>query len=380
MIARPDYERLKKERSFGWHVGSTAYALMALTGTSLGEYNLKPEACIEVYRKGRPRFRELFPNADDVPLPGVYTPPISYGHVNGLGSELLFPEEGEVAHTHIYGSLEEGIKALRQPVDFARAGMAPFYLEFKRRLEQAFPGERVGFAYKLEGPITTAYELRGEGVFYDLMDKPDLTKQFLSLSTQSINEFWRFLAGVNGAPVINPAGGGMCDDVSSMVPPRMFEEFVIPYWDEFFRGRTTGPRQAHVEDLRAAQLRYLEVIGLSSYDPSISPQLNPQIVAAHCRVPFAWRLGSFHYRDMSCRDVEDFVFQSAADGAARVITHIEATLCTEPGGVEKVEAFIRAGKEAQRLVADGCGREELAQRVSAENRGRFWQQWTGYKG
>jgi len=373
MPPRPDYDKLRDEAGFDWRAGPTVYALLGLTGTPLGEYNLKPDACIEVYRKGWPLFREVFPD-ERIPLPSVHTPAVSYGHVNGLGSELTFPEKGEVAHAHIYSSLEEGIEALKKPVDFASAGMAPFFLEFKRRLEEAFPDRKVRFSYGLEGPITTAYELRGDEIFYDLMDKPERMKEFLELTVRSIGEFWKFSAGVNGVPAMNPEGGGMCDDIASMVPPHMFDEFVVPYWDQFFRARTTGRRSAHVEDLRAEQLRYLEVVGLSGYDPSISPKLNPKIIMQNCRVPFGWRLGSFHYREMTPDDVRDWVFQAVADGASSVFTYIEDTLCREEN-VPKINAFIAAAAEAKTMLDSGAAREQVGECVSPQGKKRFWDHW-----
>jgi len=371
---RPDYETLRDQTEFTWYVGSTVYALLELTETPLGMYNLNPDVCIEVYRQGRELFREIYPNEEDVPMPTLYTPPVSYGHVNGLGSELLFPDEGEVAHTHIYASLEEGIAALEKPVDFATAGMAPFFLDYQRQLRQAFPDEPVGFSYGLEGPLTTAYELRGEGFFYDIMDKPELAKQFLELTTRSIVEFSGFLAKVNDTAMIDPAGTGMCDDLSSMVPPQMFEELVVPYWEQYYLGHTTGKRHAHIEDLRPAQLQCLEHIGLSSYDPSISPQLNPKIIYGQCRVPFQWRLGSFHYLTMTCQDVRDWVFEAVADGASGVHTFIEAILC-RPENVAKVNTFIDTGKEVKSMLDAGAGREEIGNCVSAAGKAKFWDHW-----
>ena len=374
MTPTPDYASLRDETPFTWSVGSTVYALLALTDTPLGEYNLNPDVCIDVYRKGRPLFRERFPDADHIALPRVHTPAVSYGHVNGLGSELLFPPEGEVAHTHIYESLTDGIEALRQPVDFAAAGMAPFFLDFRQRLRGAFPEESVGFSYGLEGPITTAYELRGDGFFYDIMDDPERAGRFLELVCRSIAAFRTFLADVNGNAVINPSGGGMCDDLASMVPPRLFGDLVIPYWELFYRGCTTGRRSAHVEDLRPEQLPFLEKIGLSSFDPSISPKLNPRLIAEHCRVPFGWRLGSFHYLTMTCDDVRDWIFQAVADGASSVFTHVEALL-SQDENVPKIEAFIQAAGQVKTMLADGASRADVGQLVSAEGRRRFWDHW-----
>ena len=372
VFQKPDYDVLRRETKFTWSARSAASALWTLAGVPIREFNLKGVACIEAYRKGRPLVREMF--GPDVKLPALSTPAVSYGHVNGLGSELIFPDEGEVAHTHICSSLDEGIQALRRPVDFAAAGMAPFFLEFRRQLQRAFPDEPVGFSYGLEGPITTAYELRGDGFFLDVCDRPDLSAEFLKLVTDSILEFHRFVCGVLDKPAVSPTGSGMCDDVSSMIPPRMWRRLVLPFWEQFYGGRTTGRRSAHVEDLRPGQLGFLEEIGLSHYDPSISHKLNPRIISEKCRVPFAWRLGGFHYRTMSCGDVEDFVFQAVADGASSVFTVVESAMCDDETA-EKVRAFIRAAKEACSLLAAGASRQDLAQRVSDEGKRRFWSHW-----
>ncbi len=372
MTQPPDYERLRRDAGFSWSAGSTYLALLEVTGIPIREFNLNPDVCIGSYRLGRPLLWGVF--GEDVRLPGVATPPVSYGHVNGLGSRLTFPEGGEVAHEHIYDSLEEGVAALQKPVDFARAGMAPFFLEFREKLQRAFPDEPVGFSYGLEGPLTTAYELRGDGFFYDLMDKPDLVKRFLELVVDSILEFHRFRCAVLGAPAVNPSAGGLCDDLASMVPPRLFPEIVLPAWERYYRGVTAGARRAHVEDLRPEQLPFLEDIGLVWYDPSISPKLNPRLIAERCRVPFGWRLGNFHYHNMSPQDVEDFVFQAAADGASSVFTYVSATMTNE-ATVKKVRAFIRAAKEAKRLLDAGAPREALRERVSPEGREKFWALW-----
>ncbi len=377
MTVRPDYTTARENAGFGWSVGGGQGALRELTGVPIREFNLDPDACIDAYRRGRPMIREMF--GEDVGISGLATPAISYGHVNCLGSELLFPEGGEVAQTHIYGSLEEGIEALREPVDWAHTGMAPFYLEFREKMMEAFPGESVGFSFGLEGPLTTAYEVRGDGFFADIMDAPELACEFLEVLTDSILDFHGFTSAVRGAEPVNPHGAGMCDDLSSIVPPRLFPKLVVPYWDQYFCGMTTGRRSAHVEDLRPAQLHFLEDVGLSYYDPSISPQLAPPIIAENCRVPFAWRMGSFHYRDMSVQEVEDFVFLACADGASSVTTHVAETMCNEER-IRQVEAFIRAGKEAKALVADGCPREEIRQRASEEGRAKLWDGWCGYKG
>ena len=375
----PDYDTAREEAGFRWYVRPTIYALLAVTGVPIGrEYNLNPEVAIDVYRRGVPKFRELFPDERAVADPAITTPAISYGHVSCLGSELLFPEVGEVAHTHIYGSLEEGIRALGEPVDWPAAGEFPRYLAYREELRKAFPGKEIGLSFSLEGPLTTAYELRGDSIFYDLMDDPERTAEFLRLATASVVDFHRARCRLIGMPAVGPTGH-MCDDIASMVPPDRFRELVLPFWDQYFRGVTDGKRNAHVEDLRADQLPFLEEAGLWYFDPSISHKLNPDIIRTRCRVPFGWRLGSFHYANLDVQAVRDWVFQAVADGASAVFTYIEASMC-EPETVPKVHAFIEAAREAERILGSGSTgpagtRADVGALVSPAGRARFWDHW-----
>ena len=373
MHQRPNYETLRQTGTFGWSVGGTYLAYLKLSGVPIRDFFLQPEACIEVYRTGRPRVRELF--GPDVGVGAPATPPVSYGHPNGLGAELYFPADGEVAVQHVFrDSLDEAIAGLKRPVDFERAGMAPFYLQFRETLQKAFPDEKVGFTYGLEGPITTAYEVRGDAFFLDPFDQPEKTAEFLRLLTASIVDFHAFSCRVGGRAAMDPKGVGLCDDVAAMIPPHMWERFVLPYWERYFSGMTTGKRSAHVEDLRPAHLKHLETIGLWSYDPSISRHVNPKIITRECRVPFGWRLGSFHYRNMDCGDVRDFVFQAVADGAGSVFSGLEGSMCEAPT-VAKVKAFIAAAKEVKALLGKGCPRAEVGTYVSERGRRKFWDTW-----
>jgi hypothetical protein len=377
MYKRPDYTTARQNAGFGYSCGGSQGALRQITGTPIREFNLDPKTCIECFRKGRPLLREMF--GEEVGLPGIATPAVSYGHPSCLGSELIFPEGGEVGHTHIYDSLEEGIKALKKPVDWADSGMAQFFLEFRRQLQEAFPGETVGFSFGAEGPLTTAYELRGEGFFTDIYDAPRLAGEFLKAVVDSIAGYDYWFHEVNGRPKISPAGAGMVDDIAAFIPPSLFPRFVLPYWEQYYNALTTGTRSAHVEGLTTAQLPFLEDIGLSSYDPSISPDLTPPLIAANCRVPFGWRLGEIHLREMTVQETSDFVFMAAADGASGVHTVVAEDSCNEKG-IAMIHAFIAAGKEVKRLIAEGMPREELRQRVSPEGREKLWEGWCGYNG
>jgi hypothetical protein len=128
--------------------------------------------------------------------------------------------------------------------------------------------------------------------------------------------------------------------------------------------------------MRAEQLQHLEKIAVIDYDPGISPKLNPAVINRGTNVPFGWRLGGFHYSSMTCQDVEDFVYQAAADGAGYVHTHIEAVMCNEETA-KKVKLFVKAAKEAERLLGEGASREEIGKRVSPSGKEKFWDNWLG---
>jgi hypothetical protein len=372
MAPRPDYDRLRAERGFSWHTAATYLALLDVTGIPIHVYNRDPEAGIELFRRGRPAIRDMY--GPELDLPAPMTPPVSYGHVNALGLELLFPEGGEVNYVRSDRSMEEWCSIMERPVDWARAGMMPFFASYKEKLERAFPGEKVGLNWGVEGPLTTAYELRDMAVFSDALDEPELFKRFVLLCAESGAQFTRFMNRLRGSPEVSPESAGLVDDVASMFGPEIWERVVLPAWDVHFSGLTTGRRSAHVEDLRPDHLRFLEQAGLWSYDPSISAKLSPRIIAERTRVPFGWRLANFHYPALSESDIHDWVFQAAADGASSVFTYVCATMCT-PVMVKKVNAFIAAAKEAKRMVDSGASRAEVGREVSAQGRKRFWSHW-----
>ena len=91
-------------------------------------------------------------------------------------------------------------------------------------------------------------------------------------------------------------------------------------------------------------------------------------------MPFQWRLGSFHYPELSCSDVEDFVFQTVADGASNVFTYVSATMCNEHT-VKKVHSFIAAAKEAEHMLAGGGTRGQVGECVSDDGKKKFWDHW-----
>ncbi|NLZ63531.1 MAG: hypothetical protein GX902_06950 [Lentisphaerae bacterium] len=315
-----------------------------------------PDAVIEVYRRGRPAARELF--GGKIGLCGLMTPPISYGHLNTLGAELLFPEDGEVAVAPMAGNMDEAIRILRQPRDMRNSGKLPFYLDFQRRLEDAFPGEKCALIFKPEGPLTTAYLLRGMDFFTDFYDDPVTFKRMMDAIIDSLIEYHQMLADLNGKKL--PAGSArIADDVAAMIPASLWPELVIPYWSRLFSALTDGKVSAHCEGLHPEQLPLLEELGLEFYDPSISPALTPELVSQHCRIPFAWLLPVFQVPQMSCDQVRQFVLRAAAAGASYLFYNISSLPTLQQP--EKALAFVEAANQVKEHLAAGGTRQALPQ-------------------
>ncbi|MFA6714922.1 MAG: uroporphyrinogen decarboxylase family protein [Victivallales bacterium] len=369
---KPDYKKLRDETPFSWSVTAGISALLDITGIPEKEFFLNPSAGIKLFREGRTALRKIY--GSDVNMVSPMTPPISYGHINTLGAELLFPDEGEVNHSTLCDTLEGGIEILKRPVEFAKAGMLPFYLEYQQKLREAFPDEKVNLVFKAEGPLTTAYTLRRDGFFYDFYDEPELTKEFLKLITESIIEFNHFLRKLAGIPEISPDGNGLADDCAAMLGPDLWPEFVLPYLEQYYRGLTTGRRSAHIEDLSPEHLPFLEKLQLASYDPSVSAKINPKIISEKNRVPFYWRLLGFCVPNLTPQDTADFVYQAVADGASGVFTYIANSMCG-PEAAEKVYSFIAACKNVEKMLSKGATRRDISKLVSESGRKKFWNEW-----
>ncbi len=372
-----NYDKAREEAGFDWYIGSSVYAFLELAGISLHEFNTSPSAGIEAYKpKYADACREMF--GDYLNPVGIATPAVSYGHIDFLGVELVFPQgEGEVNYVHQKKSLGEWIEILKERMTFDEmTEKGRFYLDYREKLREAYPGKHVNWSMGYEGPMTTAYELRDMNFFYDIYDDPELTHEFLKLLSLNIVEYIKFHRRINGQPEFNYEEGAMCDDIASLIPPDKFEEFVLPYWEIYYRGTSSGRRFIHTEDHTYKTMKYLESAGITYFDPSISHKLNPQLIRDNCRVPFGWRMGAFHFRDLTPDDVKDWVYKAVEDGASKVFTHVTRMMLDEDH-IEKVKAFHEAAVNAKQMFDGGATREEIGKLVSKNGRERFWAKWPG---
>ncbi len=370
-----NYETARKEAGLTWSISSSPYSYMELAGISLSEFNRNPLAGIEVYKtKYYNQVKEMF--GDFLTPVGTGTPSVSYGHINFLGVPLVFPDgEGEVNYEHQHKSLDEWIDILKSSMKFKEmTKTGQFFLDYRDKLKEAYPDRKVSWNMGYEGPMTTAYELRDMKVFYDLFDDPEKLHEFFRLVSLNIVEYLKFHHRINDRPEFNINEGYMCDDIASLIPENMFAEFVVPYWEIYYRGITSGKRGIHTEDHTYKTMKYFEDVNINYFDPSISHKLNPILIRDNCRVPFGWRMGSFHFTDLNPQEVKDWVYKAVEDGASKVFTHV-TKLMHDNATIKKVKAFHEAVVNAKDMFDSGASREEIGKLVTPEGRKKFWDKW-----
>ncbi|MFO7636903.1 MAG: hypothetical protein R6W96_06315 [Clostridia bacterium] len=365
------YNTAKTEESFSFYVRSSVHLMLHVAGVTFHDYYTDPRAGIKVF--GADSFRKADDMFDGILEPvGIGTPAISYGHLSSLGFELVFPDGmGEVNYVRQEKSPDEWIQLLQQDISLSVLGQ--FFLDYRDKLKDAYPGRDVSWNMGYQGPLTSAYELRDMDIFCDPYDDMAKTKKFLDAVGLSTSRYIRMYREINGVPQFMESAG-MCDDVASMFPPKLWEELVLPYWDRFYRNLTDGTRHLHCEDMTVDHVKFLDRLGISRFDPSVSHKLTPGKIKANTSVPFAWRLVDFHYSEMTRQDVRDWVFKAVEEGASEVFTYA-TNLHADNEGIGKVKEFHQAAGLVQQMMKEGATREDIGKMVSQQGRKRFFDNW-----
>ena len=113
----------------------------------------------------------------------------------------------------------------------------------------------------------------------------------------------------------------------------------MPFWDQYYRGLTTGRRGIHVENLVPDHLPYLESVGIEYYDPSVSAKLSPAIIRERINIDFTWRLLAISIPNMTVGGVEQWVHDNLKQGARRFHTILNHVYC-ESEHREKATRFM----------------------------------------
>lgn len=268
--------------------------------------------------------------------------PNSYGHLVCLGAPLHYSESAEPNITPAAQSLDEAIERLEaaRGMDFTACPIFQQYVELSERVKAAFPESPKLAGLGVEGPITSAALFRGEDFYMDVIDEPEKAARYIELMTDSVIDFKRQLNRFCGQPEVSETGGGLADDLASMLSPWMWEELVLPYWRRYYEGITSGPnRFLHCEALRPAHLPYLEKAGVTHYQPSVSPQLTLQSVKENTALPFDWLLYAYKVTEMDDEALEKWIAEAVSYGPTSIRTQFGA-YAVSIGKIDRIQSFI----------------------------------------
>ena len=370
-----------RKRSFSYDIIASLDTLCHLVDIPLYDVYHDPWSGIQAFKKGVPLLRGM---TESINLQIPYTTPVvKYGHLHELGLQLLFPGDGQVAPAHHSFSLDD-LDQLIESVDFkdgieSRTSLFQEQFAYLGSMRKEFK-ERVFWGWQWEGPVTSVWALMGTGFFTAFYDEPEKMKKILGKMAGSISEFIDLYTKLDGISPADPFPdhGRLCDDLAAMLSPNFWDDYVVPCWSLCF-DQSLKSRKLHCEGMVPGHLVYLEKMGVSDFDSGISQKLNPDLIQNQITgIPFSWRLGSFHYQDMTVEDIAQFVYYSAAAGASNVFTIFEPIMCNTVT-IEKVKAFMSAAERVESLF-NAAPLEHDRSKVLKPliDKNWSWDNWTGY--
>ncbi len=213
----------------------------------------------------------------------------AYNHVSTLGAEITFKPDAPEPGIRPCINRPEDIDHLKEPEDYLSAGIVPQRLEAARRLKQRRPDASENIGHDYEGPVTTAVLLMGQDFLMLPYDDPARAHRLLEFCVRSALNYTRILKEHQGRTT-DPYGVWIGDDFAGMFPPKMFAEFVAPYWEMMYEGMHATARTLHSELLRQEHLPFLADLKIETFDPSVDEYITPEILRDHCPVPYTLRL------------------------------------------------------------------------------------------
>lgn len=198
---------------------------MVYTQTAIADAYNKPEVSLAAQRKASKDFNWL-----SFPMTG-------YAAFGGweFGGEIKWPS-GEFAQAptvakHVAETPDE-VMNLKMP-DVKTAGIVPIQMEFaKLAMEKQGDDEPFKLVFQLEGTFNTASNICGADKLAKWMiKKPEAAHRLLRMATDYLVELAGYVKETFGTDRIVPFGGEPTSS-NSLISPKQFEEFALPYLKE----------------------------------------------------------------------------------------------------------------------------------------------------
>jgi len=309
-------------------------ALAQAGGVTLDAMHFDADAICKAYDAIRPVAERL---GVDPPKPRLAG--FCYAPLAGLGANITFPKDSEPFVLPMISAPEE-IDRLQEPESYLASELTQKRLALARELKRRRPEAGVGIGHLVEGPVTAAALIFGRQPFFTLpYDDPARAHRLLDFATRSMVGYARAVSEHSGAP-LRPGARGIPDDFAGIFPPRLFEEFVVPYWNRMYEGLLATERYLHSELLRVEHLPFLEKAAIAHFDPSADQYLTPQLLRDHCPTKFSLSIHSWDIHDGTPQELEE-MYRRLAGFHPTAISFSMSRLDEEP----KIQRLLHAARK-----------------------------------
>ncbi|MCM8804607.1 MAG: uroporphyrinogen decarboxylase family protein [Candidatus Omnitrophica bacterium] len=281
------------------------HLLLEIGNINFYQLHFDPVAIVKTYEKLKEIAEEL-----EVPSPIPKMAGFAYPHISSLGAKIEFPLDGEPKPFPIIKNLDD-IDRLKEPEDYLSAPIIQKKLKTLSELKKIVPETPNTIGHLYEGPISTAVLIMGQEFFILIYENPKKAKKLLEFCVKSALNYTKTILNYFGEE-INEGPKGIPDDFAGILPPKLFPEFVLQYWNKMYEGLKATERHLHSELLREEHLKFLKDIKIDVFDPSTDQYLNGEILSKSCPCKFTLRIKSWEIFNLNEDELERLYIKLAS--------------------------------------------------------------------
>ncbi|MCM8772863.1 MAG: hypothetical protein NC926_00915 [Candidatus Omnitrophica bacterium] len=288
-----------------FYFGFSDYLLLEVANINFYQLHFDAESIVRGYKKLKEIAEEL--NIEP-PIPRMAG--FAYSHIASLGAKIEFPIDGEPKPFPLIKNIED-IDNLKEPEDYLSASLIQKKLKTLSELKRIVPETPNTIGHLFEGPITTAVLLMGQDFFILVYDNPKKAHKLLKFCVRSALNYSKCILNYFGEE-LKEGPKGIPDDFAGILHPKLFPEFVLPYWEEMYERLKATERHLHSELLREEHLKFLKDVKIDVFDPSADQYLNGEILLKKCPCKFTLRIQSWEIFNLSADELEKLYIKLAS--------------------------------------------------------------------
>lgn len=288
-----------------FYFGFSDYLLLEVANINFYQLHFDAESIVRGYKKLKEIAEEL--NIEP-PIPRMAG--FAYSHIASLGAKIEFPIDGEPKPFPLIKNIED-IDNLKEPEDYLSASLIQKKLKTLSELKRIVPETPNTIGHLFEGPITTAVLLMGQDFFILVYDNPKKAHKLLKFCVRSALNYSKCILNYFGEE-LKEGPKGIPDDFAGILHPKLFPEFVLPYWEEMYERLKATERHLHSELLREEHLKFLKNVKIDVFDPSADQYLNGEILLKKCPCKFTLRIQSWEIFNLSADELEKLYIKLAS--------------------------------------------------------------------